>query len=258
MPLDPQDRLAIAALAIDLAWRAGDAIMAHYAQGAATEWKEDKTPVTIADREADAIIVAGLRRESDIPVISEESVAAAPRIDVDRPFFLVDPLDGTKQFIGGIPEFTVNIALIEHREPTLGVVLAPARKTVYWTAGNGKAWRMTRGAGREPIACRIPPTPYRNVVTSRSHLDQETLAYLDGVPVSEKFPIGSALKFCLVAEGTADLYPRFGPTMEWDTSAGHALVLAAGGTVTAFDGGPFRYGKPGFLNPGFIAKGRAA
>jgi 3'(2'), 5'-bisphosphate nucleotidase len=176
-----------------------------------------------------------------------------PEVD-DGLFWLVDPLDGTKEFISRNGEFTVNIALVEGRDPVLGVVLAPARGKVWWGAvGHGAM--MRDAAGERPIAVRKRPAEGAVAVASRSHSDAATEAFLDEQRVAERISAGSSLKFCLVAEGRADLYPRFGPTMEWDTAAGNAVLAAAGGKVTTTDGAPFRYRKPGFRNPEFIASG---
>jgi 3'(2'), 5'-bisphosphate nucleotidase len=178
-------------------------------------------------------------------------------------FFLVDPLDGTREFVSRRDEFTVNIALIEDSEPVLGVVYAPARRELYW--GDVKAQRAGRieadpdgtmpalGSG---IAARPAPPGGLVAVASRSHRSPETDALLANYPVAEFRSIGSSLKFCLLAAGVADIYPRVGATMEWDTAAGQAVLVAAGGRVTTLDGQPFRYGKPGFRNGDFLARGR--
>ena len=171
-----------------------------------------------------------------------------------RRFWLVDPLDGTKEFISRNGEFTVNIALVEGGQPVLGVVLAPALGKVWWGA-MGHGARMRDEAGERPIAARPRPAEGVVAVASRSHSDAQTEAFLDAQGVAERISAGSSLKFCLVAEGRADLYPRFGRTMEWDTAAGHAVLAAAGGRVTTRDGAPFLYRKPGFENPAFIAAG---
>ena len=243
---------------VKLAERAAAVILDHYRGDAAVRLKADASPVTAADEAAEAVILAGLAELTPtIPVVAEETVAAGriPALS-DGPFWLVDPLDGTKEFISKNGEFTVNIALIEGSEPVLGVVLAPALGKVWWGAqGHGAMAR--HGEDRAPprrIGVRAKPA--RPVaVASRSHADPQTEAFLDEAGVAERISAGSSLKFCLVAEGKADLYPRFGRTMEWDTAAGHAVLSAAGGRVTTRDGAPFVYRKPGFENPGFIARG---
>jgi 3'(2'),5'-bisphosphate nucleotidase len=246
------------------AQRAGGAIMAVYATGFAVRDKADASPVTAADEAAEKIILADLAEIApDIPVVAEESVAGGkiPRV-ADR-FFLVDPLDGTKEFIGRRDEFTVNIALIENGEPVLGVVLAPARRELFWgDVRAGRAGHMdaepdgTMPLMGAPLRAREAPPDGLVAVASRSHRSPETDAFLAKYPVKEFRSIGSSLKFCLVAAGQADVYPRLGPTMEWDTAAGHAVLTAAGGSVTTLEGGPFRYGKPDFRNGNFIAWGR--
>jgi 3'(2'), 5'-bisphosphate nucleotidase len=246
------------------AQRAGGAIMAVYAGEFAVRDKADASPVTVADEAAEKIILEDLAAIApDVAVVAEESVAAG-RVPViaDR-FFLVDPLDGTREFVSRRDEFTVNIALIEDSEPVLGVVYAPARRELYW--GDVKAQRAGRieadpdgtmpalGSG---IAARPAPPGGLVAVASRSHRSPETDALLANYPVAEFRSIGSSLKFCLLAAGVADIYPRVGATMEWDTAAGQAVLVAAGGRVTTLDGQPFRYGKPGFRNGDFLARGR--
>jgi 3'(2'), 5'-bisphosphate nucleotidase len=247
---------------------AGKAILDIRRAGATTHYKADRSPVTEADEEAERIILSALAENfPDIPVIAEEQVAAGrvPEI-TGRPFMLVDPLDGTKEFISGKDDFTVNIALIENGAPTAGVVYAPALGVAYTGAGN-QAWKIIIGAdfaadSREPIRCRSmrrPPV----ALASRSHRTAETDAFLERCGATETRSIGSSLKFCLLAEGIADIYPRFGRTMEWDTAAGDAVLRASGGHTRDTNGLPLRYGKtnqPGdadFANPDFIAEGPA-
>jgi 3'(2'), 5'-bisphosphate nucleotidase len=241
---------------VKLAERAAAVILEHYAGDAAVRRKADASPVTAADEAAEAVILAGLAQLTpDIPVVAEETVAAGhvPALD-SGPFWLVDPLDGTKEFISKNGEFTVNIALIEGGEAVLGVVLAPALGKVWWGArGHGAMARDGGGPARKIAVRQKPVRPV--AVASRSHADPQTEAFLDEAGVAERISAGSSLKFCLVAEGKADLYPRFGRTMEWDTAAGHAVLSAAGGRVTTRDGAPFLYRKPRFENPGFIARG---
>jgi len=251
------------------AQRAGGAIMAVYATDFAVHDKADASPVTAADEAAEKIILADLASIAPtIPVVAEEAVAAGKvptlrgEVSTQR-FFLVDPLDGTREFVSRRDEFTVNVALIEAGVPVLGVVFAPARRELYW--GDVRATKAGRieadPDGTMPsmgsaIAARQAPTAGLIAVASRSHRTPETDALLANYPVTEFRSIGSSLKFCLVAAGEADIYPRIGTTMEWDTAAGHAILAAAGGRVTGLEGEPFVYGKPGFRNGNFIARGR--
>jgi 3'(2'), 5'-bisphosphate nucleotidase len=219
--------------------------------------KADASPVTEADERAEAIIIAALAKLApEIPIVAEEmasrgEVFAAPR------FWLVDPLDGTREFVAKNGEFTTNIGLIEGDRPILGVVHLPVTNVTYAGAGPGTATRQDQDAAPISIAVnRIPPTG-AIVACSRSHgNDKKLTEYLATLNQPQLRAAGSAAKFCFVADGSADLYPRFGPTMEWDTSAGHAVVEAAGGSVTNLDGSRFVYAKPGFLNPEFLCKGR--
>ena len=248
--------MALKALCLD----AGTAILKLYANGdGAVVLKPDMSPVTAADHESERIILAGLSRLTpDIPIVSEERVAAGdvPDISGDR-FWLVDPLDGTREFIDGNGEFTVNIALIENNAPALGAVYAPVLSTLYLGRVGEAAWRATGAEVEETIRARPAPPEGLTVVASRSHGDREALTkYLHGYRVASERQAGSSLKFCLLAEGSADLYPRFGRTMEWDTAAGEAVLRAAGGSVEALDGQPLFYGKPGLDNQAFVAFGR--
>jgi 3'(2'), 5'-bisphosphate nucleotidase len=246
------------------AQRAGGAIMAVYVTDFAVRDKADASPVTVADEAAEKIILQDLTQFAPgIPVVAEESVAAGKVPVVAERFFLVDPLDGTKEFISHRDEFTVNVALIENGEPVLGVVYAPARHELYW--GDVRA-KKAGHIGADPdgtmpslgaaISARIAPPRGLVAVASRSHRTPETDAFLANYPVTEFKSVGSSLKFCLVAAGQADLYPRIGTTMEWDTAAGQAVLMAAGGSVRTLEGTPFRYGKPGFKNGNFVARGR--
>jgi 3'(2'), 5'-bisphosphate nucleotidase len=240
-----------------LAAEAGELILRYYEDGAEVRQKADASPVTEADEAAEALIVQGLRRLTpDIPIVAEELVAGGrgPAVGAG-PFWLVDPLDGTKEFISRNGEFTVNIALIEGEQPVLGVVSAPAVARMWWGIVGEGAWCSGPGGEARPIHARPRPATGTIAVASRLHADAETSAFLDAEGVAERISSGSSIKFCLLAEGRADLYPRFGPTMEWDTAAGHAVLLAAGGHVTTPDGAPFLYRKPDFRNPGFIARG---
>ena len=219
--------------------------------------KGDGSPVTRADRHAEAIIVEGLKRLTpDIPVIAEEAASESGLpIEGARAFWLVDPLDGTKEFISRNGEFTVNVALIVEGQPVLGVVLAPAKDRLFAGVPSIGAW-MEDEAGRRPIRCRAIPGAGLTVVASRSHGDESALdEFLAGRVVAQRIQAGSSLKLCLVAAGDADLYPRLGRTMEWDIAAGDAVLRAAGGCVRTLNGDPLRYGKAGFDNPNFVAGG---
>jgi 3'(2'), 5'-bisphosphate nucleotidase len=242
---------------IGIARRAGAVIMDIYRRDFSAGQKSDRSPVTEADTAAEALIVAALARLApEIPVIAEEQAASGglPAEAADR-FFLVDPLDGTKEFIARNGEFTVNIALIDHGRPTLGVVYLPAVDVCY--AGTaGQAERMAGQGGAESIAARRAPDDGLIMAISRSHADGEVARARErGLNVAGTIVAGSSLKFCRLAEGVADLYPRFGTTMEWDTAAGQAVLEAAGGRVETVDGAVLNYGKPGFKNPHFIAYG---
>lgn len=219
--------------------------------------KDDDSPVTLADKRAEAVIVPALQELlPDVPVIAEEAVAegAIPAQGHER-FWLVDPLDGTKEFINRNGEFTVNVALIEAGRPVLGVVAAPAIGRLFAGALGAGAF-VEDADGRCALACRKVPEAGLTVVASRSHGDAESLVgFLQGRKLAEVRNAGSSLKLCLVASGEADLYPRLGRTMEWDIAAGHAVLAAAGGSVTTLDGMPLLYGKNGFDNPHFVATG---
>lgn len=240
-----------------IALRAGEKILEVYGSNFAVDKKDDRSPVTEADRQAEAIILDALRTEVDsgYPIIAEEEVDAGRIPDVrDTPFWLVDPLDGTKQFVSRQGEFTVNIALISDGEPVMGVVHAPAIGQTYWGSPLG-SYAAIDGGEAKRIQCRPLPKTGVVAVASRSHRNAETDAFLADYDVGEMISSGSSIKFCLVAAGRADLYPRTGRTMEWDTAAGHAVVRFAGGSVTDLAGKPLRYGKPGFDNPHFVVRG---
>ena len=239
---------------------AGACVMAHRAAGVQAEEKSDLSPVTIADREAEAILLAALSAEAPgVPVVAEEEAAAGRLPDIQKRFFLVDPLDGTKEYVRGGDDFTVNVALIDHGVPVAGIVYAPAQSTLWWAdvprrlAMRG-AVEDGRLAQKRPIGVR-PCGGRPKAVASKSHSNPATEAFLSACGSEERVSVGSSLKFVLVAEGAADLYPRPAPTMEWDTAAGHAILLAAGGRVFDLDGQPLTYGKPKFFNPGFVATG---
>jgi 3'(2'), 5'-bisphosphate nucleotidase len=238
-------------------------IMRIYAGDLGERTKADKSPVTDADHAAEAVILAGLRSLTpETPVVAEEEMAAGrvPKLN-GGPFWLVDPLDGTKEFIKRNGEFTVNIALIERGRPILGIVLAPASDILWRGAAGLGADKSDKGGPFERITTRIPPATGLTAFASRSHAvysDLDIWFRSNGLAVAERKQAGSSLKFCLIAEGRADIYPRFGPTNEWDTAAGQAVLEAAGGEVVTTDGRPLIYGKPGFANPHFIARSKAA
>lgn len=256
----------IAALFERLALEAGRAIMAVYATDFTAAAKADASPVTEADEKAERIILAGLRSElAGITCVAEEEVAAGSMPVVGtEPFILVDPLDGTKEFIGRKGDFTVNIALVRNGVPEIGVVYAPAKGWLYLGRPGAASFASVdadfRTGGHKPIHVGRDAGPVR-VVASRSHRTPETDAFIARYPGAETRPIGSSLKFCLLASGEADLYPRFGRTMEWDTAAGDAVLRAAGGRTVTLDGAPLLYGKQNqagdsdFANPWFIAEG---
>ena len=245
---------------------AGRAILEYYNAAADIEvqQKSDDSPLTKADLSADKVITQGLETAfPDVPVVSEEGVDAGRIPSVDRVFWLVDPLDGTKEFINRNGEFTVNIALIRDGKPAAGVVHAPALGA-FWLGGTtAEGERLASYAEGDGAAVEIAARPIPDdgaiVVASRRHGDPDTLArFLGGRKIADTRNAGSSVKFCLIAEGKADIYPRFGRTMEWDTGAGHAVLEAAGGRVETTDSSPLTYGKSDFANPeaGFVAYGR--
>lgn len=252
----------------DIAIQAGGIIMKYYETEIDSRKKSDHSPVTIADEEAEHFILQRLAQLTpQIPIIAEELAAAGKLPDVGNQFWLVDPLDGTREFLDRNGEFTVNIALVENGEPVLGVVYAPAIQRMFFSAGPGACFEQQvdphQGANRKPdgapkaIRARHPADDGFVVIASRSHRDSKTDEFLATYHVKEIVAAGSSLKFCVIAAGEADLYPRHGPTMEWDTAAGQAVLAGAGGRVTNMDGSPFIYGKAGFRNPHFIAWGAA-
>ncbi len=251
---------------IDAALRAGDVIMGVYATDFDVTRKDDSSPVTEADEKAEAIILAALQAaDPDLPVIAEESVASGNLPDHGPRFALVDPLDGTKEFINRRGEFTVNIAVIEHGRAVMGVVYAPAMDRLFVAESPSHAWQahmppgnaLTTETRRQPLRIRKADAASLVAIASKSHRTPETDAFLARHPVGEIISAGSSLKFCLIAAGEADLYPRMGRTMEWDTAAGQAVVEAAGGRVLCEDGTPLLYGKRerGYDNPHFIVYG---
>ena len=234
---------------------AGEAILELVRRGFEVETKTDRSPVTEADHAAELIILAALARAAPgVPVIAEEEVAAGRIPAHGDTYFLVDPLDGTKEFIRGGDDYTVNIGLIRDGVPHLGVVFTPARQTLHAGIAGEGAW-LEDASGRRPIATRQPGSEL-TAVASKSHFNQQTADYLERAAHGCGYVgIGSSLKFCIVAEGRADIYPRLSPTSEWDTAAGHAVLLGARGRVDGPDGTPLRYGKKAFLNRGFVATG---
>ncbi len=241
------DELSVAAK------EAGEAILEIVRRGFDVGSKKDTSPVTEADLAAELIILAALARSAPgVPVVAEEEVAAGRIPALGDTYFLVDPLDGTKEFIRGGDDYTVNIGLIEQGVPKLGVVYAPATGRLHSGLVGKGAW-IDEGHGRIPIATK-PQPDVTTAVASKSHLNQATIDYLEAAVGNCAYvSIGSSLKFCIVAEGRADIYPRAAPTSEWDTAAGHAVLLAAGGLVDGPDGEPLRYGKRAFLNRAFVA-----
>jgi len=238
---------------IEAAREASEAILQVVRQGFDVETKLDASPVTEADRAAELIILAWLARVAPgVPVIAEEEVAAGRIPAHGDTYFLVDPLDGTKEFVRGGDDYTVNIGLIENEVPKLGVVCAPASGRLYAGCVGAGAW-LEDVSGKRPIRTRAPGGSV-TAVASKSHLNQSTVDYLqEAVGTCSYVSIGSSLKFCVLAEGEADIYPRASPTSEWDTAAGHAVLLAAGGLVDGPEGTPLSYGKRAFLNRGFVA-----
>lgn len=234
---------------------AGKCIMEVYRSDITVERKADDSPVTQADLAAHHCIVDTLSKLTpDLPIISEESERHV-NVAEGQSFWLVDPLDGTKSFIRKEGEFTVNIALIEQQRPVLGVVYLPVQEVMY--AGQvGEGAVREDASGSQAIAARIPGEDGLDVIVSRAHLSPRTDAFLKDYTVRSRIKSSSSLKFCVLAEGKADMYPRLGTTMEWDTAAGHAVLGAAGGRVETPDKAPFLYNKPGFENGYFVAWGR--
>ena len=261
------DDAAIAAIFEGLALEAGKLVMDVYASDMVVDAKADLSPVTAADHASEHLILKGLREQfPDIPCVAEEEIAAgAVPAALGSAFFLVDPLDGTREFVSRRPDFTVNIALVRDGAPVIGVVLAPASGEMHvGYPGHAEAIRLGEGfavESRRRISVRTGFAPL-TIVASRSHRDHDTDLYIRNFAAAEIVSVGSSLKFCMIACGEADIYPRFGRTMEWDTAAGDAVLRAAGGSTTTLDGKPLTYGKRGeagiddFANPSFVAKGR--
>ena len=242
----------------DIAMDAAAEIMAVYEGAFKVREKHDRSPLTEADERAEQLILNALRQlDPSFPVVAEESVAKGDVPDVgDGPFWLVDPLDGTKEFVSRNGEFTVNIGLVVGDAPVLGVVYAPVPKRLFLGWGGAEAFTQDDGGALRPIRAAVANPDGLVVVASRSHSNPETEAFLAELNVKKTTSVGSSLKFCLVAAGEADIYPRMGPTNEWDTAAGHAILTAAGGSVRTLDDQPFAHRKPAFRNPPFIARGR--
>ncbi|MFT5440868.1 MAG: 3'(2'), 5'-bisphosphate nucleotidase [Alphaproteobacteria bacterium] len=265
-PLDPTDerkfmenRAELLAHITRLAEEAGALILEIYNSNFDVRQKGDGSPVTMADEAAEAHIMAGLRELTpDIPAVGEEESSQGISVDIGSgPFWLVDPLDGTNEFVNRRDEFTVNIGLIEDGQPTIGVVHAPAKDVTYAGAGPGTATRRQGTEPAKPIHARSMPATGAVVTASRAHGDQKKIQQLmDARSINRMIITGSSIKFCLIAAGEADIYPRYGHTREWDTAAAHAVLAAAGGTVRTLAGDELKYGKDSFLNPEFIAQGR--
>lgn len=229
--------------------------MTYFSGGFGTRRKGDKSPVTDADIAANKLITKTLSDLTpDIPVIAEEDEQQGS--EGHALFWLVDPLDGTRSFVRGEPEFTVNIGLVSQGKPVIGVIYAPPQDALYYGEVGKGAWRALGGRAPESICSRFPASDGMVVTRSKSHPSPATEAYLRTLTIKQLISSSSSIKFCLLAEGRADLYPRFGRTMEWDTAAGHAILQAAGGRVETTDGKPLTYGKPGYENPHFIAYGK--
>ncbi len=257
-----RDRLAefFAALCVE----AGAVVMEVYARGCETRLKSDASPVTEADERAEAVILAALSENlPGWPVLAEEAAARGEVPPASTRFILVDPLDGTREFINRNDEFTVNIGLVSEGLPVAGAVYAPALGRLWSGGATARVRDVAPGAALSSavavrtLRTRQAPATAWTALASRSHCDAETEAFLARHPVTERRPAGSSLKFCVVAEGDADVYPRFGPTMEWDTAAGDAVLRAAGGTVLDDEGRVFRYGKAEgrYRNGPFVAWG---
>lgn len=251
---DPDTLSALAPEIAAVAEAAGEAAMAHFGTGVAVERKADDSPVTAADHAAEAIILeALLRLTPEVAAVSEEAAATGTMPGPAPVFWLVDPLDGTREFVAGRPEFTVNVALIADGAPVLGVVHAPALGST--CIGHGRTATLRDRTGESDLRVRRAASGNLTAVASRSHRSAAEDGLLRDLGVADTVSAGSSLKFCLVARGMADLYPRFGRTMEWDTAAGHAVLAAAGGQVRDGAGAPFAYGKPGYENGPFLAHG---
>ncbi len=259
--MKPIDLASLVGPLIELARAAAKAALVHYGPKPVARRKADGTPVTDADEDSEAVILAGLARLTPgIPVVSEERDASGHRAfaaaAVPHRFWLVDPLDGTREFVARNGEFCINIGLVEDRYPLFGVLLAPVSGALWCCDGSGKAFRLAADGARQVIRTRAAPATGATIISSRSHGDDAALdAFASTHPRASRLRLGSAQKFGVLAAGEADLYPRFGPTSEWDTCAGQAILEAAGGHVVTLAGSRLSYGKPGFKNPDFIASG---
>ena len=244
-----------------VARQAGALILQVYGTAFDVQRKADASPVTEADERAEAFITGALQRlDASVPVVAEEAAARGQLPAIGDRYWLVDPLDGTREFVARNGEFTVNIALVEHGVPVLGLVYAPVLDDLYVGAVGHGAWLVHSGQ-RSAISCRALQPQAAVLAGSRSHGDEAALEQWlrqqqPALKLSQRLAVGSSLKFGLLASGQADVYPRFGPTMEWDTAAGHAVLCAAGGALEDLHGQPLRYGKTGFHNPHFVAWGR--
>ena len=252
---DPSPSFVDQLLAI--AQQAATITLRYHRKNISIEYKEDESPVTIADQESNQCIVEQLTQLTPhIPVIAEEDDRHTDLCQQTQRFWLVDPLDGTKEFIQGRDDFTINIALIEQGRPTVAVQCIPAQSLIYLALGDQGAYRITADGTRQRIYAKTMNETHPIMVVSRSHLSSATQSFIERYPHAEVQARGSSLKLCLLAEGVADMYPRFSTTMEWDTAAGHAILLAAGGNVMTLDNKELTYGKEGFVNPHFIAYAR--
>lgn len=267
--INPQDYWKLADGLLASVLSAGSLQMRYHGSDIAVISKPDASPVTAADHESETVLLAGLAAVApSIPVVAEERMSAGFVPKVDSTFFAVDPLDGTKDFIAGRPEFTINIGLIIRGKPVFGLIYAPALSSMYLTTAEGESayCHLPHNAlvssfaecRFERLRTRVPEPGALRALTSRSRPSEIANTFLERAGVSDAQPTGSSLKFCLIAQGRADLYARFGPTNEWDTAAGQAILIAAGGAVVTLDGVPLTYGKTEdrFLNPHFIAWGR--
>jgi 3'(2'), 5'-bisphosphate nucleotidase len=263
--ITPQDAEQHLDALTEIVSRAAAATLATPFSSVAQRIKTDLTPVTAADELSEAVILEGVTRLlPGVPVIAEESVWRKPTTRLDPSFVLVDPLDGTREFLAGRDEFTVNVAIVTHGVPIAGIIAAPARGLLWRGIVGGTAERLhlrlgagqAKAYGRNVIHAR--PAPGRlTVATSRSHLDERTEDFLARLPLAKRYLCGSSVKFCNIAQGEADVYPRLSPTHEWDIAAGCAILVAAGGAVVNAQGGQLQFGRMGekFLVPGFIAWG---
>lgn len=242
-----------------LARQAGACILAERAAGITTRIKPDGSPQTSADRAAEALIIAGLRHIwPDVPVIAEESSDPPQTYDPQAPYWLVDPLDGTKGFVNGSDDFSVNIALLLRGRPAFGVIYAPEQQELCWNDTNA-AWRQVGDAASTKLSCRPSSLAGQTMITGRrTHTGEKLKSWMAKENITEHLMLSSALKFTRIAMGLADVYPRFGPTMEWDNAAGEAILHAAGGSVTTPDGSPLPYGQPHLTHHGLIARGARA